>query len=893
MTARERWDELEALFNAARELPPQERETLLGAHALDPELRREIDELLRAHDALETSGERTFLGALDTARASALLDAATVDESQAAAPSPGDTVGRYRIVRAIGRGGMGVIYLASDPRLNRPVALKLLPGHLSVDDNARRRFEEEARAASLLDHPNIATVYEVDETADGRLFIAMAYYDGETLREKLERGALAIADVVTLVAQVASGLRAAHAAGLVHRDVKPGNVIVTAQGVAKIVDFGIARIATDEATHEGRAAGTVAYMSPEQTHGAPPHPRTDVWSLGVMLYEMLTGTRPFRGDRDEIVLFAIRNDEPEPIEQLREQLRAGAVPAQLIRIVQRCLRKNPVERYADAGGILAELRQLPGAGPAADSFDSTGGIGAAVAPAVTRHRWRARAYMVAAVAILAIVGAGAVRIWNDRSEARAVAMTPHSIAVLPFENQLNASGDDHFSAGLADDLITALGAIPGLRVAARTSTFALYSSGADVSAIAHRLGVATVLEGSVRGDTARLRISARLVRARDDAVLWSEVYDVPMRDVFTVQERIARSIADVLSVRLTSGADDSPLVGRPTADLEAYDLYLRGRHVRTRATRDRLEQALAYFREAIERDPGFANAYSGLAETYVNLANFGYVTPTEGFGNANIAAERALELNPRLAEAHVSHAYVLTSLGAFDRAEAGFRRAIALNPSSPLGHHYYSLLLQMLGRTDEALEQNRRARELDPLFAPAAADYAIILCQRGELAAADSALGRALALEPKFALTLYWLGAVRAAEGSYPDARQLLERAARTSPDYPGVSGALAYVHARTGSTHAADSIVASLRARATDDRGRVNLAFAYAALGRRDAAFALLQHVEWDVPSVIGLQADPLVRSLRSDPRYAALVSGIMQPTAPAPSPRSPAPSR
>ena len=874
MTSQNRWDKVAELFNAARELRPHERESLLSAHSLDDELRREIDQLLRAHDELEAKDDHDFLGSLDAVNVSTLL--AANDDSENAPLTAGETVGRYRVLRPIGRGGMGVIYLAVDPRLNRAVALKLLPAHLSVDTDARRRFEEEARAASLLDHPHIATVYEVDETTDGRLFIAMAYYEGETLRSKLERSALAVTDVVALAAQVADGLKAAHAAGLVHRDIKPANVIVTAQGVAKIVDFGIARIATNEITHTSATAGTVAYMSPEQTRGAPPSPQMDVWSFGVMLYEMLTGVRPFRGDRDEVVIFAIRNDEPEPIERLR----GGGLPASLIQIVQRCLRKNAVERYPNAGAILPDLRKLSDFGPDSDSFESARASSARAGHTIKRNLWRPRRYVVAAIATLAILSAGAVWMWNDHRAATRVAGIPHSTAVLPFDNQLNSPDDDHFSAGLADELITALGGIPGLKVAARTSTFALSASGLDARAIADRLGVATLLEGSVRRDTARLRISARLVQARDYAVLWSEVYDVPVRDVFTVQEQIARSIANALNVRLTSGARDSSLVGRPTADLEAYDLYLRGRHVRTRATRDRLEQALAYFRGAIERDPNFANAYSGLAETYVNLANFGYFPVAGGFANASIAAERALELNPRLAEAYASHAYVLASRREFDRAESSFRRAIDLNPNFALGRHYYSLLLAMLNRTHEALEQNRRAREIDPLLTPAAANYGIILCQRDELGVAGTALSNALALEPNFALTLYWLGAVRAAEGSHSEAKQLLEQAARVAPDYPGVLGALAYVYAQAGRRDAADSIVATLRARATGDRSRANLAFAYASLGDRDAAFALLRQLEWDVPTVIGLRADPLLRSLRSDPRYGMLVTHIARPS-------------
>jgi serine/threonine protein kinase/tetratricopeptide (TPR) repeat protein len=865
MTDSKRWDKLADLFHRARELPRHERGSLLEASALDSGERREIEELLAAHDTLEARTEDCFLEAFDITRAALLFEAAASEDAQAATLSPGAAVGRYIIVRPIGRGGMGVIYLGSDPRLNRSVALKMLPPHLSVDSTARRRFEEEARAASLLDHTHIGTVYEVGETDTGQLFIAMAYYEGETLRERIKRGELAIPEVISLGAQIADGLAAAHAAGLVHRDIKPGNVIVTRQGVAKIVDFGIARIASEEVTHGTATAGTVAYMSPEQTRGEPPDPRVDVWSLGVVLYEMLSGVRPFRGDRDEVVIFAIRNDEPKSIDELR----AESVPAGLIRIVERCLNKNRDERYRNAGEVARDLERL--SDPSYQ--DSQGTPGKRVVSPVKRSWRRSRRYALAALGFV-IVSAGAA--WFSRNEVpdRRTVPVPRSIAVLPFDDQSSALEDDHFSVGLAEELITALGAIPGLKVAARISTFALHSAGTEVSAIASQLGVATVLEGSVRHDSARLRISARLVQASDNTVLWSHVYDVLARDVFTVQEQIARSIADALNVRLSSGAVESLFAGAPTASSEAHDLYLRGRYLRTRPTRERLEQAVAYFRGAIEQDPNFANAYSGLAETYVNLANFGYITTAEGFEAANIAAARAMMLNPRLAEAYTSYGFVLTSRGSYGPAETAFRRALDLNPNSALGHHYYSLLLSILDRTDEALEQNRRAREIDPLFTPAVANYGIILCQRGELTAASVQLRKALALEPNYSLTLHSLGMVLAAAGSYPEATQLLERAAQASPNFPGVLGALAHVYARTGKQGAADSIVTTLQARAKDDRGRANLAFAYAALGKTNDAFALMRQLEWDLPSAIGIHADPLLKTLRSDPRYAALAA-------------------
>jgi serine/threonine protein kinase/tetratricopeptide (TPR) repeat protein len=866
MTERKRWDELAELFNRAQELPAHQRGSLLNAASLDSEEQREIEELLAAHDTLEANAENGFLTSFDIARAAPLLEADAYEGSPAAPLLPGATVGRYVIVRPIGRGGMGVIYLASDPRLNRSVALKMLSPHLSVDSTARRRFEEEARAASLLDHPHIATVYEVGETDTGQLFIAMAYYEGETLRDRIRRGELAVTEVVSLATQVAGGLAAAHAAGLVHRDIKPGNVIVTRQGVAKIVDFGIARIASAEVTHGTATAGTVAYMSPEQTRGAPPDPRVDVWSLGVVVYEMLTGVRPFRGDSHEVVIFAVRNDEPTPIEELR----AEGVPAQLIRIVQRCLNKNPDERYRDAAEVAADLQRLsdPGFVDSPRAVDKQ--------PMVKHSRWRSPRYVLTAIATFAVVSAGTVWFRNNQVADHRMVSVPRSIAVLPFDNQSSSSEPDHFSVGLADELITALGAIPGLKVAARTSTFALHSAGMEVSAIANRLGVATMLEGSVRRDSARLRVSARLVQARDNTVLWSHVYDVPARDVFTVQAQIARSIADALNVRLSSSAVDSLFARAPTASAEAHDLYLRGRYLRTRPTRERFEQAVAYFRGAIEHDPNFANAYAGLAETYVNLGNFGYITTVESVEAANIAAARALMLNPRLAEAYTSHGYVLTARGSFGPAESAFRRALDLNPNSALGHHYYSLLLAILDRTDEALEQNRRAREIDPLFTPAVANYGIILCQRGELPAANVELRKALALEPNYSLTLHSLGMVLAAEGSYPEATQLLERAAKASPNFPGVLAALAHVYARTGRRGAADSIVTELQARATDDRGRANLAFAYGALGKTNEAFVLFRQLEWDVPSALGIRTDPLLKTLRSDSRYAGLTAEL-----------------
>jgi serine/threonine-protein kinase len=454
-----------------------------------------------------------------------------------------------------------------------------------------------------------------------------------------------------------------------------------------------------------------------------------------------------------------------------------------------------------------------------------------------------------------------------------------SVAVLPFANTSGQAENEHFSDGLTDELIGALSKVRGLRVAARTSAFALKGRGLDVRTIADTLGVDHVLEGSVRRDGNRLKVSAQLVSAGDNGVVWSDSWDREMIDVFAVQEEIARAIVEALNVRL-SASEGARLVGRPTANLEAYDLYLRGRYNWSLRTRERLEEAIANFVEATQRDPTFALPYIALADAYVNMSNFDFMAPDVALARAKVAADRALELDPTLAEAYSSQGFVLASRREFAASEAAFRRSIELNASYPWSHHFYSLLLLMLGRVDEAIAQNRQALVLDPLSLPANAAQGIILSMLRDHEGAARELRQALALGPTFPLTLFSLGLELTSQGAHAEALPLLTRAVELAPGFPGAKSALLYTYSRLGQQRAADSLLAEMRAAADDNRARLILAFGHAVLKDNDAAFALLDRVEWDVPSLIEIRANPLLDALRADPRYAEVLGRMgLQP--------------
>jgi DNA-binding SARP family transcriptional activator/TolB-like protein/tetratricopeptide (TPR) repeat protein len=525
----------------------------------------------------------------------------------------------------------------------------------------------------------------------------------------------------------------------------------------------------------------------------------------------------------------------------------------------------------DVAALAARLREEP-------ALPSTSREAASPAPATSRPPQIATSVASAFQEARSRGRLEAPRQAIRQSRVAAGVFADRSIAVLPFTNVSGDSAIAHLSAGLTDELISALSTVEGLRVAPLTVTLALKEQGLDRHAIADSLGVAAVVEGTVHRVGDRLKVSAHLVSVRDPAILWSESYDREPRDIMAIQAELARAVVGALYPERTTTAGTSLGRSRTTVDPDAYDLYLRGRHAWRQRSRQGILQAVIFFEGAIERAPTFATAYAGLAAAYVNSSNFRYCNTREALARAEIAADHALALDPQLAEGHAANGFVLASRLEFDAAEGAFQRAIEQNRSLTWAHHYYTLLLLMLGRTDEALAQNQQALTSDPLSLPANATRGIILLQRGDLNGAERELRRALTLSSGFQLTLYYLGIVRAAQAHYQDAAQLLEEAAREAPEFTGVPGARAFVRQQTGRQRAADSLLAELEAQAEtgDERARVNLALAYAALGRLDAAFSLFDQVQWDVPSLVELRADPLLRSLRSDPRYPALLRKI-----------------
>ena len=572
---------------------------------------------------------------------------------------PGTSLGPYRIVSQLGQGGMGVVYQAHDPRLKRTVAIKLLPPDLTKDETAKQRFLQEAQAASALDHPNICTIFEINETDDGQLYLVMASYDGETLKDRIARGPLDLKDAIDIATQVGEGLAEAHGAGIVHRDIKPANLFVTKTGVVKILDFGLAKLAgTEGVTQTGTTVGTVAYMSPEQAKGQEVDHCTDIWSLGVVLYEMLAGTPPFQGETLAAVVHAT-------LEHRQPPLSGASSPAQ--GAVTRALSKDKTQRYQAVADLLAELRALQSGSDAATVATPT------------------------------------------------KADVP-SIAVLPFDDMSPGKDQDYFWEGMAEEVINALTGLEGLHVASRTSAFLAKANKFDIAEIGSRLNVETVLEGSVRKAGNRLRVTAQLIKVSDGYHVWSERYDRDMDDIFAAQDDIARTVVEKLKVKLLGGSDVRTL--KPTENVEAYILCLKGRYHQKRLTAPALERSLDYFSRALAAEPDYARAHAGIALVQTCQAAIAVAVPHSVMPSAKKSALQALTSDDLGADGHLALAIVLNWYEwDWSGAEREYQRARALNPGDAEARGYYAVLLAQQGRGESAIAEARRALETDPLSA--------------------------------------------------------------------------------------------------------------------------------------------------------------------------------
>ena len=735
----------------------------------------------------------------------------------------GNTISHYKILEKIGEGGMGVVYKAQDTKLQRPVALKFLPPHIAGSPEEKTRFIHEAQSASALNHTNVTTIYGIEESSEG-LFIVMEYVEGRTLKQMIEKETFSIKKVLEIGIQVCEGIAMAHEKGVVHRDIKSDNIMLTPRGQVKIMDFGLAKLkGTTKITHTGSTLGTAAYMSPEQAQGEEVDQRSDIFSFGVVMYELLTGQLPFKGEHQAAVIYSIMNETPEPLARYK-----AGVPDELQRVVDKALAKNQDERYQHMDDMLADLRKLK------RSFEST-----VVQPSPKE-------------------------------------LQP-SIAVLPFTNLSADKEQEYFCDGMAEEIINALSQVEDLRVVARTSAFSFRGKEIDIREIGKKLSVQTLLEGSVRKAGNRVRITAQLINVSDGYHLWSERFDRDLADVFAIQDEISLAIVSKLKVKLL-GDEKEKMLKRYTQNLEAYDLYLKGRYHWNRRTPDALKKAVSHFEQVIRMDTDYALAYAGLADCYTMLAQVYVLPPKEAFPKAKALTSRALEIDETLAEAHTSLAFVLSS---FDwdwaGAEREFRRAIELSPNYATAHQWFALgLLVRLGRISEAIEEIHKALELDPLSLIINTSAGFVYLYAGREDKAVEQAEKILDMDPTFIGAYLILVDVNERRRKYDEA---VEEGLK---GYSSVGFLSQHEVVSLRETYASSGRIGYLRRwleimQSKAEQGRVlyyGIASLYARLDETEKAIECLEkaYEEHDY-GLSGLLVDDVFEKLRSNPRFVQLI--------------------
>ncbi len=885
----EQWQQVKEIFDAALRHEAGERPKFLNkACGDDQTLRREVESLLSSLDHADGFMAQPVVGEMP--------DAVTIKSTRLI---KGQTLGHYKIVELIGSGGMGEVYLARDTLLKRNVAVKLLLDVRDKNDDHLRRFFQEARAASALNHPNILTIHEIGQT-DGTHFIAAEYVNGETLRERLKRERLSLTDALEIAVQIAAALSAAHEAGIIHRDVKPENVMIRKDGLVKVLDFGLAKLTTvsrktpdREAstrahveTNPGVILGTVAYMSPEQARAGELDGRTDIFSFGVVLYEMLAGRMPFAGETTSDVMAAILKNEPAPL--------AGSVsdiPRDLERLVNKCLRKNREQRYQHIKDVLIDLKDLKHDLEFASELertdaptrketatvDTTAAVTETQKPQTTSSakylvdEVKQRKAVSLGVLLVLLVAIGGLGFWyfsNRIADTQLIS----SIAVLPFVNESGNADMEYLSDGMTESLINRLSQIPNLSVKARNTVFRY--KGKDTNTVARELNVQAVLTGRLvqRGD--ELTLFLELIDATTENQLWGKQYNRKMTNLVALQTEIALDVSDSLKTRL-SGADEQKLAKKYTENAEAYQLYLRGRFHWNKRDVPEMRKSVEFFQQAVTVDPNYALGYAGLADAYSQISQFGNKEPKVLMPKAKEAALKAIALDAQLAEAHAALGLIIAVYDYdFAGATREIKRAIELNPNYGTALHYYSRVLNAQGRHDEALAENRRALEIDPLSLPFNWVYGLHLLYARKYDEAIAQLKKTQELDANFLparnrlILAYWM------KGDYA---KFVEEDAK-SDEQNGRPQDAAFSRenfARGGWQGYARAWLEKI-----PDMGSYSKALYYAELGEKDKAFAALDKTyEERTGFAMFVKVEPRLDPLRDDPRFQELLRRVGLP--------------